>query len=195
MANADAAFGFRPINRDGSPYNGATLRCVFGATDATAAFIGDVVKLDGSSSEGYPGVTQATAGSGGAVFGVVTGFEANPDGLGDQYRKALTKRFCQVALAEGNYFEVQSDDDATALAEAGVGLNADFIVAAGSTVYGLSGMELDSNTANTTTTLQLQIVGLVDRPDNLLAGTGSANKNAIVRFNTRAASAQGIAGV
>lgn len=181
MANVDAPFGFRPINRDGSPYNGATLRCVFAAADATAAFIGDPVNLDGSSSEGYPGVTQAAAGE--VVFGVVTGFEANPDGLGDQYRKASTKRFCQVAPASGTYFEVQSDDDTTALAEASVGLNADYIVAAGDTTYGISKAELDSSSVATTSTLDLQIVGLVDRADNLLSGTGSTNKVAIVKFN------------
>ena len=67
MANVDAAFGFRPVNRDGSPYNGATLRCVFAAADATAAFIGDPVILDGSSSEGYPGVSQCAAGEPGNV--------------------------------------------------------------------------------------------------------------------------------
>jgi microcompartment protein CcmK/EutM len=181
MANVDSAFGFRPINRDGSPYNGATLRCVFAAADTTAAFIGDPVVLDGSSSEGYPGVTQAASDA--AVFGVVTGFEANPDSLSDQYRKASTKRFCQVASASGNYFEVQSDDDTTALAEASVGLNTDFIVAAGSTAYGVSGCELDSSEVAVTSTLDLQIVGLVDRADNLLAGTGSTNKNVIVKFN------------
>ena len=181
MANSDSAFGFRPINRDGSPYNGATLRCVFAAADATAAFIGDAVILDGSSSEGYPGVSQCAAGE--PVFGVVTAFEANPDGLGDQYRKALTKRFCQVTPASGTYFEIQSDDDTTAFAEASVGLNAGFEVAAGSTVYGVSGFELDSSDAATTSTLDLQIVGLVDRADNLLAGTGSANKSVIVKFN------------
>lgn len=181
MANVDAKFGFRPVNRDGSPYNGATLRCVFAAADATAAFIGDAVILDGSSNSGYPGVSQAAAGE--PVFGVVVGFEANPASLGDQYRKASTLRFCQVAPAAGTYFEVQSDDDTTALAEAGVGLNADYIVAAGDTAYGISGMELDSSTVATTSTLDLQIVGLVDRADNLLAGTGSTNKNAIVKFN------------
>lgn len=181
MANANAAFGFRPVNRDGSPYNGATLRCVFAAADATAAFIGDPVILDGSSNSGYPGVSQCAAGE--PVFGVVTAFEADPDGLGNQYRLASTLRFCQVVPAVGNYFEIQSDDDTTALAEASVGLNADYIVAAGSTVYGVSGVELNSNTAATTTTLDLQIVGLVDRADNLLAGTGSTNKNVIVQFN------------
>ena len=181
MANADAAFGFRPLNRDGSPYNGATLRCVIAAADATATFIGDAVKLDGSSNTGYPGVTQCAAGD--PVFGVVTAFEANPDSLGDQYRKASTLRFCQVAKAEGNYFEVQSDDDSTALSEAMVGLNANFIVGSGSTAYGVSAMEINSDGASTTNTLDLQIVGLVDRADNLLSGTGSTNKNAIVQFN------------
>ncbi len=178
MANADAAFGFRPINRDGSPYNGATLRCVFAAADATAAFIGDPVILDGSSDTGYPGVSQCAAGE--PVFGVVTGFEANPDGLSDQYRKALTKRFCQVTPASGTYFEVQEDGTLT---EAEVGLNAGYEVAAGSTAYGVSGFELDESDAATTSTLDLQIVGLVDRADNLLSGTGNDNKNVIVKFN------------
>lgn len=181
MANADAAFGFRPINRDGSPYNGATIRCLFPSTDTTAAFIGDAVKLGGSSSSGYPTVTQCAAGD--PVYGVVVAFEANPDSLSDQYRKASTARFCQVVIASNSYFEVQSDDDTTALAEASVGLNANFVVGSGSTTYGTSGMELDSDTVSTTNTLDLQIVGLVDRADNLLSGTGSTNKNAIVQFN------------
>ena len=181
MANANAAFGFRPVNRDGSPYNGATVRCVFPAADTTAAFIGDAVKLAGSSDSGYPTVGQCAAGD--AVYGVVTSFEANPDGLGDQYRKASTKRFCQVATAVNTYFEVQSDDDTTALAEADVGLNANFIVGTGDTTYGISAMELDSSGLSTTNTLDLQVVALVDRADNLLSGTGSTNKNAIVQFN------------
>ena len=181
MANTDAAFGFRPINRDGSPYNGATLRCVFAADDATAAFIGDPVNLDGSSSEGYPGVTQCATTE--VVFGVVTAFEANPDSLSDQYRKALTKRFCQVTPATGTYFEIQEDGDGTALAEASVGLNATYLVGTGDTTYGTSGAEIDADTASTTNTLDLQIVALVDRPDNLLSGTGSSQKKVIVKFN------------
>jgi len=178
MANSDAPFGFRPINKDGSPYNGATLRCVIAAADTTATFIGDPVILDGSSNKGYPGVSQCAAGE--PVFGVVTGFEVNPDALSDQYRKASTLRFCQVASASGTYFECQEDGDLT---EAEVGLNAGFEVAAGSTVYGLSGFELDESDAATTSTLDLQIVALVDRADNLLAGTGSSNKSVIIKFN------------
>jgi len=181
MSNADSAFGFRPINRDGSPYNGATLRCVIAAADATATFIGDPVVLDGSSDTGYPGVSQCAAAE--PVFGVVTGFEVNPDDLGAQYRKASTKRFCQVATADNTYFEVQENGADDALLAVSVGLNASYAVAAGSTSYGTSGFELDSATEATTSTLDLQIVALVDRADNLLATAGNANKSVIVKFN------------
>ena len=175
MANTDAAFGFRPINRDGSPYNGATIRCSCAAADATAIFIGDAVWLDGSSTGGYPGVTQCAAGE--DVFGVVTGFEANPDGLSDQYRKASTLRYCQVATAENTYFECQDDGTLTA---ASSGLNASFTVGTGDTAYGISAMEIDSTSEATNNTLDLQLVMPVDRADN---DASVANSKWIVRFN------------
>jgi hypothetical protein len=182
MANANAAFGFRPVNMDGAAYSGATVRAVFDTAATAAAFVGDAVKIAGTSINGYPTVAQAAAGD--PVLGVVTSFEANPVALEDQYRKAATQRFCQIVPVAGDkYFEVQSDDDTTALAITDVGNNAAFIVGSGSTVTGYSGMELDSSGATTTSTLDLQIVALVDRADNLLADTGSTNKNAIVRFN------------
>lgn len=175
MANADAKFGFRPINADGAPYSGGTRRCVFPAGDTTAAFIGDAVTLGGTSLSGYPTIAQAAAGD--PVFGVVTAFEADPDGLKNQYRLASTQRFCQVATADNNLFEAQ--DDGT-LDITSVGLNANFIVAAGSTAYGISGMEVNSTTEATTNTLDLQLVGIVDRADN--DGT-AANAKWIVKFN------------
>lgn len=187
MANANAPFGFRPINYDGSPYNGATVRCVFPASDAIATHIGDAVDLLGGSDTGYPSVTQADAGD--PVYGVVTAFEANPDNLSQQYRVASTKRFCQVAVANDGYFEVQSDDDTTAILASDVGMNVNFIQAqAGSNYTGLSGQELNSDTVASTTTLDCQIVALKDSPDNDLsagttAGTGGTNKIVIVRFN------------
>lgn len=183
MANPDAAFGFRPILRDGSPYSGGTIRCVIATTATAATFIGDPVKRQADGSiDGYPQVVQAAAGD--PVYGVVTAFEANPDALSDQYRKVATQRFCQVVRATPEtLFEIQSDDDTTALAIADVGLNANFIVGAGDTAYGVSGVELDSNGAASTSSLDLQIHALVDRADNLLSGTGSTNKNAIVTFN------------
>ncbi len=178
MANADAASGFRPINRDGSPYSGATLRAVIASGDGTATFIGDAVKLAGSSVNGYPTVIQAAAGD--PVFGVVTAFDADPDNLSSQYRLASTQRFCAIAPVDSTYFEVQEDAVGGALAAASVGLNANFIVGTGDTVYGRSAMELDTSSAAGTATLDLQIVSIVDREDNELA---SANQKVVVKFN------------
>ena len=179
MANADNAYGFIPVNMDGSPYNGATMRCVFAAGDATATFIGDAVKIAGTSINGSPTIAQCAAGD--PVLGVVTIFEASPaTSLEDQYRKASTERYCQVAMAHGGYFMIQDDSDAAALPITEAGDNADFIVGTGSTVTGLSAMEIDESTATTTSTLDLQLWGPVFRDDN---EAGSANADWIVSFN------------
>ena len=189
MANTDGAFGFRPISKDGSPYNGGTQRCSIIATDTTAVFIGDVVALDGSSNGGYPGVTQAAAGGGNTYYGVVTSFEADPDALSDQYRKASTLRYCNVASLIDTEFEAQDDGTITA---ASSGLNCDLIVAAGSTTYGVSGMEIDSTTEAATSTLDLQLVRPVDRADN---DASTANSKWIVRFNRPRTAQSGLGSV
>jgi hypothetical protein len=177
MANSDAAFGFRPVSKDGSPYSGGTFRCSIAAADTTATFIGDAVTIDGSSTGGYPGVTQSAAGD--DVYGVVTAFEADPaTSLDDQYRKASTLRYCQVASVINTEFEVQ---DNGSLLAASSGLNAAFIVGTGNTAYGTSHMEADSGTEATTNTLDLQLVRPVDREDS---DASLANSKWIVRFNT-----------
>jgi hypothetical protein len=179
MANADAPRGFRPINRDGSPYNGATVRCSIAAADATAVFIGDVVSLDGSATGGYRGVTQTATTE--RAFGVVASFEANPDALSDQYRKASTLRYCRVVPCDlHSYFECQHNGADGSLAAASAGLNAAFVVGSGSTAYGTSGMEINAGGEATTSTLDLQLVQPVDRPDNDVT---LANADWIVQFN------------
>ena len=175
MANADVAYGFKPVNRDGSPYSGATVKAYFLAADTTAAFIGDAVSTGATSRAGQFVVKQGASST--DVFGVVTSFDADPDDLGAQYRKASTLRACNIATADNTYFQVQ--DDGT-IGYASAGLNADFIVAAGSTVYGTSGMELDSTTEATTNTLDLQLIAPVDREDN---DGALANADWIVKFN------------
>ena len=176
MANTDAKFGFRPISKDGSPYNGGTFKVAILADDTTACFIGDAVNMDGRSSGGYPGVTQGVAGT--DVYGVITSFVADPaTSLDDQYRKASTLRFANCVSVIDQEFEAQDDGTLTA---ASSGLNATIIVAAGDTAYGISGMEIDSTTEATTNTLDLQLVRPVDREDN---DASTANSNWVVRFN------------
>ena len=176
MANADAPFGFRPIGRDGGPYSGITRRCQIPATSATVAvFVGDAVKLDTQSAAtgGYQSVDIATNTD--PIYGVITSFEANPSDLEAQYRKASTQRYCQVAPAYNNLFVVQ---DAANLGLAGIGANAAFTVAAGSTVTGFSKTEIGATA--TASTSDLQIVGGYDAPDNDMT---ASNALFVVQFN------------
>lgn len=167
MANSDIAFGLKPVRyASGAPYNGAANRYYVPSSDGTALFIGDPVIIAGSAdSDGVASVTRATAGSGAYILGVVVGVEAETnDSL--TYRAASTERYVFVADDPNLIFEIQEDADGGALAATDVGLNADIIIAAGSTTTGLSGVELDSSTAATTNTLQLRIEGFAQRADN-----------------------------
>ncbi len=76
MANADTPFGLRPKRYiSGAPYNGAVNMYSTAAGDATAIFVGDPVKLSGTSQtiNGviYKDVDQAATGD--VVCGVVVG--------------------------------------------------------------------------------------------------------------------------
>lgn len=176
MANPDAAFGFKPINRQGGVYNGATQRCYVPTTASEGPlFIGDVVTLIGSAStDGYPSVKEAAATE--AAYGVVTSFEAATN-ASTPYRAASEARYCQVVPCVGNYFIAQFDGVSEA---ADVGLNTTYVVGAGSTVTGLSTTELSATTVGTTVVNEIKIVAFVDAPDNDLTLT---NANAIVMFN------------
>ncbi len=177
MANPDAPFGFRAINAMGGPFNGATQR-VYVPSIASEGdlFIGDVVTLTGSaSSDGYPAVKEAAATE--AAYGVISGFDANPDNLTLPYRAALTARYAQVVPVLGNFFEAQFN---TVSEVADVGLNTIYVVGAGSTATGYSTTEISATAVGTSAAGEIKIIGFVDRPDNDLTLT---NANAIVIFN------------
>lgn len=188
MANVSRVNGFRPIKYlNGSQYNGAVNTYFVPSGDGTAMFVGDLVKQDatgdtvaaGGLAQGIMSVVQAAAGD--AVVGVVVGFTTNPLNLNTpQYRLASTARYALVVDDPNVLFEVQEDAVGGALTAASVGLNANFIVAAGSTTTGASGMQLDSSTALDTATLPLKIMGFTQRVDNEV---GSANAKVIVKLN------------
>jgi hypothetical protein len=172
MPNVDAPSGLRPIRyRSGLPYAGGANKYYVPATDATDLFIGDPVILAGSAdADGVATVTRATAGAGNYITGVVVGVDqiegvASPS-LARTYRPASTAMYVWVADDPELIFEIQEDSVGGALAATSVGLNASVIIAAGSTVTGRSGTELDSSTAATTNTLALQVLRLARRPDN-----------------------------
>lgn len=170
MANADTPFGLRPVSSvSGEPYSGAARLYSTATGDATAIYVGDPVKLSGTSQtingRVYSDVDQAATGD--VVVGVVVGVIPDTrDSL--VYRAASTQRLLLVADNPNLLFEIQEVSGGTALAANDIGLNADFVVAAGSTVTGQSGVELNNATEATTNTLDLHIVGLVNREDNAI---------------------------
>lgn len=170
MANADTPFGLRAVqHRNGAPYNGAARTYAVAAGDGTALMIGDLVKLAGTAQtiKGaiYPDVTRAATGDifTGVVVGVVPDTQ---DSL--RYRAASTQRLVLVADDPDLLFEIQEVSGGTALTANDSGLNANIVVAAGSTVTAMSGTELNNATEATTATLDLHIVGPVNREDNAI---------------------------
>lgn len=182
MANVSRIFGFRPrANQRGAVSSVKLNRYYVQAADATLIGVGDLVKLDGSvDADGIPAVTRAAANN--VCVGPVVGVEyTTPDNLSRQYRPALTAMYVLVADDPDVVMEAQEDAVGGALAAASVGLNVNFVVADASTVTGQSQMQVDTNTADTTNTLPLRIVGFVQSPENEV---GVANAKVLVAFNT-----------
>lgn len=172
MSNTDTPFGLKPVRHlNGNPWNGAVKRCYLPSTDGNAMYIGDAVDLAGSAdvTGAAPTVAKATAGASHPIYGVIVSFEPDPTNLSLIYRTASTARYCYVCVDPSVIYEIQGCSGA-ALANTTVGLNAVLIFThAGSTVTGLSGMEMDSGASAAPAAdenYQLIILNAVDREDN-----------------------------
>lgn len=186
MANKDAPSGLRPVRfLSGAPWNGQTNMYLIASGDGTATFVGDVVKLAGSAGgagtvvngidvEGMPTVVQAVAGDT-LLLGAVVGFLPLQTNLQTLHRAASTARIALVVDDPWVIYEVQEDGVTNTVVDVDIGLNADLIVAAGSTTTGQSAMELDSSTV-TAGTANLRILRLVPRGENNL-GTNATTSS------------------
>lgn len=170
MANADIPRGLIPASGlSGQPYSASVTTFSTASGDGTAIYIGDPVKLSGTSQtiagQVYMDVDQAATGD--VIVGVVVGVipESRDSTI---YRAASTTRLLMVETNPNTLFEIQEVSGGTALTANDAGLNADFVVAAGSAVTGFSGVELNNVGEATTNTLDLQIVGFVNRADNVI---------------------------
>lgn len=167
MANTSRINGFKPVRyKNGSPYMGTVTKYFIPATDGTAVFVGDLVKLAGSADTDGTCPTVAQAAATNAVLGPVVAFAPNPDNLNlsGQYRAASTARYCYVADSPELIFEAEASNGTPAVTD--VGLNADFAVGTGSTTTGKSASYVDFGTEATTSTLPLKIVRVFPRVDN-----------------------------
>lgn len=191
MANVSRVNGFQPVKHlNGSQWNGQVTRYYVPATDATAIFQGDLVKIAGTAdANGVRGVTKASVGD--AVVGAVVGFDVNPLNLNTpQYRAASVATYVYVADAPDTVFEAQVSG---AFAATDVGLNANHADAGGSTSTGNSGETVDGSTKATTATLTLKIYDYVQRVDN---DATSTNGKLLVSINNhQLASGTGTLGV
>ena len=185
MANVDAAFGFQLVEDNSlTPLE----TCFIPSSDGTAVFVGDAVKLAGSAGNivGCPvKATVAQAAATDPIYGIVQGFKHHEVSTGmdlsRRHRPASTAMYVIVKPANHqDVYRIQADDDGATLAVTDVGLNADIVVGSGSTVTGMSAMELDTSTKATTAGLQVKIIGFDDRPSNQV---GVANQDVLVRIN------------
>lgn len=209
MANTSKIRGFIPVKHAaGAPYNGQSNLYGVLASDATALFVGDPVKLDGTgTADGVPTVTKATQGA--AVLGVVVGVvPAKLDPVTGkmstgsvtldtpQYRAASTAAYVLVADSPDILYEVEAVTGANAsysFAVADIGLNADLSTVAGSTTTGASAAALDMATKATTATLQFKVLGPVLRVDN--EPTGASTKVLVAINNATLGNGTGATGV
>jgi hypothetical protein len=199
MANTNAPKGFVPVRHlDGSPWNGQLVPFLIPSSDATAVFVGDVIKSNSSSGvagtvvagldcEGIQtAIKVATGVSGQDIVGVVRGFLPDPTNLALNYRAASTNRIALVVPTEDVIFEVQEDAVTTPIAAASIGLNASFNVGSGNTVTGVSTATLISSTVAATATFPVKLYGLSKKVGNAFNTGGASTDQAKfeVVFNT-----------
>ena len=185
MPNANAPRGFMPVCYvSGAPYNGAHTVYFVPATDAQALFIGDpvITVTAAADANGIPVVTRASglAAAGAAIdtpmfTGAITGIlMAGTPVVGftrdsPVFRPASVAAYIAVADDPNLMFEMQEDSIGATFAATVVGRNAVVATAAGSTVTGYSGFQLDSSVAVVATnTIPVRVLRAVQRADNAI---------------------------
>lgn len=183
MPNVNRPSGLSPVKYlGGADWDGKANMYYIAAADTNPFYIGDVVDLNNTAdaTRGIQGVTLATAGN--PAVGVIVGIGTNPEG-GPYINPANLDRIWRPtgAQAENYYalvvddpyviFEAQEDGVGGTIAAASSSKNANLIYAAPGTGVRVSGTMIDSSTVNTTSTLNLKLLGLVRRYE----GNGSLN--------------------
>ncbi len=176
MPNTSSPMGLVPKKYlNGAAWNGAATLYHIASTDVNAFAIGDPVTLAGTAdANGVPTITLATAGTGNLVLGPVLsagglkngGFMADPTNLNTTIIPATKTKDYYVLVADDPnlLFEIEEGGAGAALAAGSVGSN--FNLVAGANSGYLSGWKLDNASGATGATLQLKLLGLVQRQNN-----------------------------
>lgn len=181
MANIDRRAGLTPVQyQNGNPWNGQGRTYYIPATDTNAYAIGDPMTLAGDAdAAGIPSVTIVTAGGANPVLGSLLGYGSSinggvtdPANINTTIIPAVKLHGYYVMIADDPniIFEVQEVGTGTFLDSTAIGLNISLVATAGANNTGnngfVSGWMLDNTTEAVTATLQMKILGLVQRTDN-----------------------------
>lgn len=186
MSASAAPYGMIPVLNYGAQYNTQGFESVAildGYT--TAIYNGDVVKLgSGNYLEKDTGTTSLTP------YGVFVGVQYIDPSLGYLYESnfwpaSTTTGYTtwpkqpkgRVVTYPFGVFQIQADGPVTRL---NIGANAAIVQTAGNSVFGRSRNALNASSINTTDTLPLRIVDIVDSPTN---SSGDAYTDVLVTFN------------
>ena len=177
MANKDAAFGLRPIGKVGQNRDNQGLSEYDIAASASAIYFNDPVEILSTGTIGVAAASDALLGSLGGVF--FTDASTSKPTFANHLDASNTATDIKGFVSDDPYerFEIQADG---ATAAADVGLNADFVYAAGSSPDYVSKVELQTSDQKTGTA-QLRILGISKDIENNEAG--SANVNLVVLIN------------
>jgi|ERR1035437_1698963 hypothetical protein len=183
MANVNRPAGLSPVQYlNGSPFNGQGHTYYIPSTDTNAYAIGDPMMFAGSAdARGVASVTVATAGTTNMVLGSLLGMGGTVNGATFADPTNLNTTIIPATKTQGYYvmvaddpniiFEVQEIGTGTVFTAAEVGLNCSLVASAGANNTGhngfVSGWLLDNSTEATTAALQMRILGLAQRSDNV----------------------------
>lgn len=169
MANTDTPYGLK-LEQPTSAGEIKLTRVLFDADDSTAVFIGDALTVDQTNGGDGETLAMVQAAAGGSIDGVFVGLEPTDSATSrTKYRTASTKKY-GLAIVEGiknAVFLCQEDSVGGALTADDVGKYCDLIVGSGDTTTGLSGMEIDSSSAGTTSA-QVVLLGPANIPGNAI---------------------------
>lgn len=192
MANVSSISGFRYHSHQISGMRPQVRKYFIPATDATAVYVGDAVKLAGAADTDGTAPTVTLAAAGDAIVGIVVGFAVDPTNLNvdGQKRAASTARYAMVMDDPNAVFEVETSNGTPAAAD--VGLNANHAVGSPNATTATSGATLDMGTKLTTATLTFKILGFSSRVNNEV---GASAKVLVKINNHQLAASTGTAGV
>lgn len=179
MANANAAFGLKPLNLNGTTWSGQGKMIYFPTSQAGNIFIGDpLIPLGTTDANGVPGFGIATAGATNIIGGSFLGVTNGPAGSGFTllqsqtiYRLASTITYGFLCDDPDVMYSVQEDSVGGAIAIANAGYSNGNLVAGsgGSTQTGLSSWMLQSSSVGSgNATYQVKVLGLTRGPDNVI---------------------------